>query len=101
MPIGMLMKRIQRQVSSSVSRAPRRAPAAPPAPATVLQIPMARALAFGSRNVVVRIVSDVGERIAAPMLRRNLSIWGQWMDKRMDKRMVNDRGPEYPLRPRQ
>ena len=62
----MLMNRIHRHDSSSVRMPPRRAPAAPPAPATALQMPIARARAFGSRNVVVRIVRLVGERIAPP-----------------------------------
>ena len=60
------MNRIQRQDSSSVRMPPSRAPAAPPAPATALHMPMARARACGSRKVVVRIVSVAGDKMAPP-----------------------------------
>ena len=45
--------------------AAKRAPAAPPAPATALHMPMARARAWGSRKVVVRIVKVAGDKIGA------------------------------------
>ena len=65
MPMGTLMKKIQRHETSPVRMPPRSAPAAPPAPAEALQAPMA----LGSRGpwkVVTMIVSVAGDKIAPP-----------------------------------
>lgn len=65
-PMGMLTKRTHRHDSSAVSTPPSTDPAAPPAPATALQMPSARAKR-APEKVVTRMVRVAGERKAPPM----------------------------------
>ena len=65
-PMGMLMKRIQRQLSRSVRMPPSSTPAAPPAPPIAPQIPTARLRSAGSVKVVVMIDRLAGAMIAPP-----------------------------------
>ena len=102
-PIGMLMNRIQRQESSSVRTPPRRAPAAPPAPATALHMPIARARACGSRKVVVRIVKVAGDKIAPPRpwaARAEISIAWFWAKPPRRLARVNTVSPTRKIRRR-
>ena len=62
----MFTNRTQRHDSAEVSTPPRIAPAAPPAPATALQMPSARALRSAAK-VVMMIVSVVGDSTAPAM----------------------------------
>ena len=66
MPIGRLMKKIQRQERVSVSRPPSTSPTAPPPAAIALQTPSAWVRSRPSANVVVTIESAAGETRAAP-----------------------------------
>jgi hypothetical protein len=65
MPIGMLMKKIQRQ-SSSVSAPPSSSPVAPPLPTAAPQTPSARWRWRWSVNVVTTRESAAGVSSAAP-----------------------------------
>ena len=62
-PIGMFTNSTQRQPRAEVSTPPRIEPAAPPAPATALQMPRARARR-SPVNVVTMMVSVAGDRQA-------------------------------------
>src|SRR6185437_12643175 len=65
-PTGTLTKKIHGQLNALVRTPPSSTPTAPPLPATAPQIPSARFLSRPSANVVVRIDSAAGDRIAAP-----------------------------------
>ena len=66
MPIGRLMKKIQRHESDSVRMPPSTRPTAPPPAAIALQTPSAFVRSGPSANVVVTIESAAGETSAAP-----------------------------------
>src|SRR5690606_16505596 len=65
-PIGTLISSVARQDRYSVSAPPSRLPTAPPATLTAVHAASARVRRGPSSNVVVRRVSVVGARIAAP-----------------------------------
>ena len=65
-PIGTLMKKIQRQENAWVSAPPSTSPTAEPPIAMAAQTPSARARSFPSANVVEMIESAAGEMSAAP-----------------------------------
>jgi hypothetical protein len=77
-PMGGLMSRIHRQLSSWVRTPPRRVPAAPPAPFMALQRPMALCRAGPVGNEAVMMASDVAA-IRAPerpwKARAAINIW--------------------------